>query len=180
MQFLEKFRGPDQHQDFLFKVFTIMAVQIAITVILTSIIWINEALKDYLKDNFWWFFVFLASTISILFLLALMQNIARNKICSYTFLVFFTSSYSLFLVTFSAFIEPSSCLIWYIQALIMFTSLSIICLTTKRTLPIIFVILIVLTSLAIISWILWLLFTAKWVSIIVLGSSMFLASLYFI
>lgn len=66
LDIFSKLKGEDERQGFLIKVLSILTLQIFMTVILISIVWLNQGLKDYLQDNIWVYIVALVLTIVVL------------------------------------------------------------------------------------------------------------------
>ena len=178
LDFFTKLRGEDERQDFLLKVFTIMSLQTALTVLFIVVVMKTESIKNYLQTHVWLYWTWFALTIATLCLIVWFNKIGRTAPWNYIAWFFFTLFYSVMVSTVTSFYEPESVFICAILTLVMFSTLVFIALTTKRSLPILCAMLLVALVLSIFSLILMIFYSGRWLVILISIAGLIIASIY--
>lgn len=178
LNMFHKLRGHDEQQDFVIKVLSILTFQIFLTCGFITGVWMMKDVKEYLKENIWVYFVALGLTIIILYAVVCFRSVGRTTPYNYIALVLFTLFESVMLATLTTFFTPMSVMLSAGLALLMFVTLVIVALLTKRSFKTAFTLMIVgmILSLAMIPLLIF--FTGRWVQIVVSVVMLVVAAFY--
>lgn len=173
-----KLRGEDERQDFFLKVLSILTLQVLATVIFISIIYANSGIKDYLKDHLWVYFTAFGLQIIVLYAIICFRKIGKTPPYNFIALGLFTFFESIMLATLTSFFATESVFICAVMALVMFTTLVVIALVTRRSFKMVYTLMIVtfVLSLAMIPFMIFC--SSRWVVILVSVVGLVLASIY--
>ncbi|CAI2375744.1 unnamed protein product [Moneuplotes crassus] len=174
----KKLRGEDDRQNFLIKVLSILALQVLLTVVIITGIWMNKNVKKYLQDNIWVYFTALALTIVVICAVACFRSIGRKVPYNYIALTLFTVFESIMLATITSFYDAKDVFISAFLALVMFTTLVVIALSTKRSVKTVCAMLTVaiVLSFAMIPFLIFA--SSRWVVILVSVVGLVVAAIY--
>ena len=123
--------GKSERQRFVIKVYTICAVMLGITTLLTFAAHTNKELQDFMGENPWLHWVCWGFGVSLMCVLACCRKVARKVPINYIILFVFTGLWSYMVAGFTIYFEPSVVLAAAAFTMCMFIGLTALACFTK-------------------------------------------------